>query len=243
MKVIDPQAIHEARRFAQKTLAGELKAGFIEVYAANRDAGPYTIDQASVGRRGLKNACLGYLMELETSPDVRKLCLEQYRAATNMTDSISSLANLANTDCPERRETLLFILREMEKRSSRHGQVAFHPGYVAPARYARRGQVAHAPPGLQYQEPQQGPRPDRRISSNSVRFHDPSGVGYEFLADYVILLDPMNPQIASRLVSAFSMWKRYDETRKALMKTHLERILNMPKLSRDVHEIVAKSLA
>ena len=58
-----------------------------------------------------------------------------------------------------------------------------------------------------------------------MRFHDPSGAGYEFLADYVILLDPMNPQIASRLVSAFSMWKRYDETRKALMKAQLERIL------------------
>ena len=105
MKVIDPQAIHEARRFAQKTLAGELKAGFLDVYAANRDTGPYTIDQASVGRRSLKNACLGYLMELN-EPGVRKLCMEQYRTATNMTDAIASLANLANTDCPERREAL-----------------------------------------------------------------------------------------------------------------------------------------
>jgi aminopeptidase N len=81
------------------------------------------------------------------------------------------------------------------------------------------------------------------FSTNAVRFHDPSGAGYEFLTDYVILLDPMNPQIASRLVSAFAMWRRYDETRKVLMKAQLERILKAPKLSRDVHEIVAKSLA
>jgi aminopeptidase N len=242
MKVIDPQAIHEARRFAQKTLAGELKAGFLEQYAANRDAGPYTMDQASVGRRSLKNACLGYLMELN-EPGVRKLCLEQYRAATNMTDSISSLANLANTDCPERREALDSFYEKwkndplvMDKWLSIQAMSRL-PDTLGVVKSLTRHPV------FNIKNPNKVRALIAAFSSNSVRFHDPSGAGYVFLADYVILLDPMNPQIASRLVSAFSMWKRYEETRKALMKAQLERILNMPKLSRDVHEIVAKSLA
>jgi aminopeptidase N len=77
---------------------------------------------------------------------------------------------------------------------------------------------------------------------NPARFHDPSGAGYEFLADHVMAIDPMNPQIAARLVSAFTLWKRYDEKRKALMKEQLERILKTPGLSKDVYEIVSKSL-
>jgi aminopeptidase N len=81
------------------------------------------------------------------------------------------------------------------------------------------------------------------FSSNSVRFHDLSGDGYVFIADHVLALDPVNPQIAARLVSAFTMWNRYDEKRKALMKAQLERILRTGKLSKDVFEIVTKSLA
>jgi aminopeptidase N len=242
MKVIDPQAIHEARRFAQKTLAGELKAGFLDQYAANEDTGPYTTDQTSVGRRSLKNACLGYLMELD-EPGVRKLCLEQYRTATNMTDAIASLANLANTDCPERREALDSFYEKwkndplvMDKWLSIQAMSRL-PDTLGVVKSLTRHPV------FNIKNPNKVRALIAAFSSNPVRFHDPSGGGYEFLADYVILLDPMNPQIASRLVSAFSMWKRYDETRKALMKAQLERILNMPKLSRDVHEIVAKSLA
>ena len=53
----------------------------------------------------------------------------------------------------------------------------------------------------------------------------------------------MNPQIAARLVSAFTIWKRYDAPRRTLMKAQLERILATPGLSKDVHEIAAKSLA
>ncbi len=81
------------------------------------------------------------------------------------------------------------------------------------------------------------------FSSNAVRFHEPNGEGYEFLADQVLEIDALNPQIAARLVSVFTMWKRYDEKRKILMKAELERILAAPKLSKDVHEIVSKSLA
>jgi aminopeptidase N len=64
-----------------------------------------------------------------------------------------------------------------------------------------------------------------------------------FLADQVITLNAMNPQIAARLASAFTMWKRYDEKRTGLMKAQLERIMTVPKLSKDVQEIASKSLA
>ena len=77
---------------------------------------------------------------------------------------------------------------------------------------------------------------------NPVRFHDTSGAGYRFLADQVLRLDPMNPQVAARLMGPFSRLRRYDGQRRALMKAELERIAATPGLSPDVFEVASKSL-
>ena len=81
------------------------------------------------------------------------------------------------------------------------------------------------------------------FSGNQVRFHDAGGAGYRFLADRVIELDPVNPQVAARLMGAFSRWRKFDAARQELMKAELERILATPKLSKDVYEIASKTLA
>ncbi|CAA2994148.1 puromycin-sensitive aminopeptidase-like isoform X4 [Olea europaea subsp. europaea] len=59
----------------------------------------------------------------------------------------------------------------------------------------------------------------------------------------VVQLDKLNPQVASRMVSAFSRWKRFDETRQNLAKAQLEMILSANGLSENVYEIASKSLA
>jgi aminopeptidase N len=81
------------------------------------------------------------------------------------------------------------------------------------------------------------------VQANPVRFHDPSGAGYRFLADQVLAVDALNPQIAARLATAFTLWRRYEPKRRALMQAELERIRKSPKLSKDTTEIAAKSLA
>ncbi len=242
MEVIDPTAIHEARKSLQKALAKELKDTFYAVYYTNQDAGPYRVDQASVGRRSLKNICLSYLMELD-EPGIRKLCMEQFRTAGNMTDVMASLANLANTDCPERPEALTAFYETwkddplvMDKWLS----------IQALSRLSNTLQGVKAlmnNPVFNIKNPNKVRSLIGAFSANSVRFHDPGGEGYSFLTDQVLTIDVMNPQIAARLASVFTMWRRYDKNRQALMKEQLERILNTPKLSKDVHEIVSKSLA
>jgi aminopeptidase N len=77
---------------------------------------------------------------------------------------------------------------------------------------------------------------------NPLRFHAADGSGYGFLADRIIDLDPLNPQIASRLLYPMTRWRRYDEGRQALMREQLERILDVEGLSNDVYEVVSKSL-
>jgi aminopeptidase N len=78
--------------------------------------------------------------------------------------------------------------------------------------------------------------------SNQVRFHDPSGAGYAFLADEVAALDPQNPTMAARLVQPLCAWRRHEAGRQALMRQALERVLLTSGLSKNTYEVVAKSL-
>jgi aminopeptidase N len=77
---------------------------------------------------------------------------------------------------------------------------------------------------------------------NPACFHDPSGAGYAFVADRVLELDPINPQVAARMLAPLSRWKRYRQRQQKLMVDQLERIRRYASLSNDVSEIVEKSL-
>lgn len=79
-------------------------------------------------------------------------------------------------------------------------------------------------------------------SGNPVRFHDPSGAGYRFLADRVLEIDPVNPQIAARLLRQMARWRCYDPERQRLMRAELERILARDDLSKDTYEVASRSL-
>jgi aminopeptidase N len=242
MAVIDPEAIHEARKFVQQTLAAVLKDSLLAVYRANIENGPYLTDQASVGKRSLRNTCLGLLSELEDD-DVRELCLGQYRHAGNMTDAIAALVDLANSVWPEREEALAsFHEKWKDDTLVMDKWLAIQAtSRLSGALDRVKALVKH--PVFNIKNPNKVRALIGAFASNSLRYHDQSGEGYAFIADQVLVIDPMNPQIAARLVSAFTLWKRYDERRQALMRRELERIAGTPKLSKDVHEVVSKSLA
>jgi aminopeptidase N len=78
---------------------------------------------------------------------------------------------------------------------------------------------------------------------NFPRFHAADGSGYAFVADQVLAIDRMNPQLAARLAGAFELWKRLPEPRRGRVLVELERIAATPALSPDVREIVSRSLA
>jgi aminopeptidase N len=79
-------------------------------------------------------------------------------------------------------------------------------------------------------------------AANSLRFHAADGSGYEFLADRVLELDPINSQVAARLLTPLGRWRRHDEGRQNKMRAQLQRILDHDDLSRDCYEIARKSL-
>jgi aminopeptidase N len=81
------------------------------------------------------------------------------------------------------------------------------------------------------------------LTANHAGFHHASGAGYRLVADWLIRLDPVNPQTAARMSTAYETWPRYDAARQALVRAELDRILAMPGLSRDLAEMAGRMRA
>lgn len=242
MDVLDVTAIHDARHLLQLTLAQTLKIQFQAAYHANRSAAPYRYHPALAARRCLKNLCLNYLMLLNEA-DIRALCMAQFALADNMTDVLGALVPLAHTACPERPA----VLEQFEQRW-RDEPLVMDKWFAIQASSPLPHTLSEVKKLLGH------PRFDlnnpNRVRAllgtfchhNQLRFHQLSGEGYRLIADCVCELDPLNPQLAARLLSAFGQWHRLDAPRQTLMQRQLERILNLPKLSRDSYEIASKIL-
>ena len=242
MPVIDVDGIHAVRENLTSQIAFELQDLFLEHYHRLAEPGPYRINPEAMGKRKLRNLCLQYLVRIGTH-EFHQLAYRQFREADNMTDVMGALTALADRDCEEREHAL----KEFEERwinnslvmdkwfrlqgaSSLPGTLArveslmSHPAFDAmnPNRIrALIGAFAHG---------------------NQVGFHHFDGDGYCFIAERVLELDPLNPMVSARLVSAFNRWKRYEPPRQLLMREQLERIIRTPTLSKDVREIVSKTL-
>lgn len=80
------------------------------------------------------------------------------------------------------------------------------------------------------------------FTANALRYHAADGSGYAFHADRMLELEPINPQVAARLLAPLGRWRRFDAGRQEKMKAELRRVLAKPNLSRDVYEIASKSL-
>ncbi|MHB8708560.1 MAG: aminopeptidase N [Desulfuromonadales bacterium] len=242
MAVADPGAVHAARQQLRRVLAMTLTEDFAAVRGLMQDSGPYQVTAAAIGRRSLKNLCLAYLSLLET-PEIASVCMKQFEGAGNMTDRLAALTCLAHGTLPQREPALEAFYRRYQD-----DPLVVDKWFTVQATSLRSDTLTRVReltghPAFTMKNP-------NRVRSllgafaqgNPACFHDPSGAGYRFLADRVLALDQLNPQVAARMVAALSRWRRYDANRQQLMKAELERIQAQPKLSRDVGEIVAKSL-
>ena len=243
MDIVDPDSLHGARQILKKQLAQDNAPVFLELYHNNLETGDYSLNAEAMGRRSLKNVALSYLMSLDPLPEeYLTLCVQQYRTASNMTDCIAALANLVNLDRQIRHELLADFQRKWADDS-----LVLDKWFTLQA-------LSILPDTLQKVESLvdhssfsiENPNKVRALigafcTNNHVRFHNKNGAGYAFLADKILTLNTINPQIAARLVTPLINWKRYDSKRQELMRGQLQRIAETPELSRDVYEIVDKS--
>ena len=242
MDIVDPDALHASRNALRHALAFHFKDLLLETYGNQKIETPYSPDAASSGKRALRNLALSYLMELETS-DVVALCYEQFGQSNNMTEQSAALTALANSNAPQRAIALdSFYGKWQDEPLIVDKWLAVQAGSRLPGTLARvTGLLAH--PAFDLKVPNKVYSLIRAFSANHVRFHAADGGGYAFLADQVLALDKLNPQVAARIARGFDRWKRFDPDRQSKSRFQLERIRDAAGLSKDVAEIVGKALA
>ena len=226
----------------RRAIAAALKGELLAAYQAFVVAGPYSPDAVPAGQRALKNACLGYLMELDDDA-VRALCLRQFDHADNMTDAMAALSAIANAQWDVRRDVLgRFYDRWKDEALVVDKWLAVQAASrLDDTLHTVRALTAH--PAFDLKNPNKVYALIRAFCSNHVNFHAADGSGYAFIADRIIEIDALNPQVAARVARGFDRWRRFDEGRQAHARAALERIRDTAGLSRDVAEIVSRGLA
>ncbi|KAK9716600.1 hypothetical protein RND81_06G244800 [Saponaria officinalis] len=242
MAVEDPDAVHAVRTFIREQLALQLKPEFLRTVEENRGFEQYQFDHSNMSRRALKNLALAYLTSLDDL-ECAELALNEYKTATNMTDQFGALAAITQNPGRIHDEVLTDFYDKWQ-----HDFLVVNKWFALQAMSDIPGNVENVKKLLEH--PAFDLRNPNKVYSliggfceSPINFHAKDGSGYKFLGDVVVQLDNINPQVASRMVSAFSRWKRFDETRQTLAKAQLEKILSCNGLSENVFEIASKSLA
>jgi aminopeptidase N len=241
LESVDPSAVHDARRALERRLGIDLEPEWQATYERHA-SGSETIEKAEVDRRRIKNRSLRYLVSVE-SQEAIALAASQFDAASGMTDYEAAFACLVDVDAPETSRAIeAFHARWKDEPLVLDKWFRMQAMSSSPRAFDRVVALAkHQSFTLS------NPNRVRSLvyafaAGNPTGFHRPDGAGYRFVADHVLELDPINPQVASRIVSCFNQWKRYETGRQSLMRKELERIAAVGTLSKDVREIVERSL-
>lgn len=243
----DVFAIHHAREFVRQQLAVALESEFVAALEANQEVGEFSVDADAIARRSLKNICLAYLMELD-NPRYLAGCVEQFEAGHNMTDTMAALTALVNcrhdSACAARDKALAAFYEQWQEEALVVNQWFQVQATCKLPGNLERVQTLAAHPAFDRDNPNKlRSLVGAFCSANPLNFHREDGSGYKFLADYIIELDRKNPQIASRLLSPLTKWKKYPAASSERMREQLQRIMDAGDLSKDVYEVVSKSLA
>ena len=240
-ETVDVNAVHKAWKFVKKEIAAGFEPTLKEIIGRCEKADPESLEFEDISKRRLKNTALGYIGALETDEVVRDI-YDRFTCSENMTDEIAMLNILADIDHELRKEALALFYEKWN-----------HDPLVLDKWFSAQASSSPATPEIVEQlsrHPDFSLRNPNKVRAllgafamqNPINFHRKDGIGYEFIANHIIELDELNPQIAARLATAFNRRKKYDVARNALMKRELEKISSSQNISKNLYEVVSRSL-
>jgi len=238
-EVVDFDSIYEAKDRLQRHLALTFKEKLLDIYNKNHTPECKDLDAQSIGKRAIKNRALKLLSALE-SDEVVSVANTQYERSVTMTDRIAALDVLEN------------ISPEFSAVALEHFYKKYNRDTLVMNKYFSILAASHRDGTLDRVMALQNDPAYNELVPNLVRsligvfarnykhFHSKEGYGYRFVADKIIDIDKINPQMASGLAGAFKMYKKMNKVNKKLMGSELKRVLAEPSLSKNVYEIVSK---
>ncbi|MFQ3254064.1 MAG: aminopeptidase N [Loktanella salsilacus] len=234
----DPDAIHQTRRKAQRQLAEALATDIPAVLSSVRIDAPFAPDADQGGRRALSNS----LLSLLTWADKGTAAQAQFDTADNMTQQLSALSILLAHGAGDAAAQAFYDQWHHDRLVLNKWfgvQISAAQPQDAVAVAARLTQH----PDFEWKNPNRFRSVIGALTGNQAGFHRADGAGYDFVADWLIKLDPVNPQTTARMVAGFDSMRRWDDARRAKMRSALTRIKDTPGLSRDTSEMVTRLLS
>ncbi|TBW40958.1 aminopeptidase N [Siculibacillus lacustris] len=236
---VDPDAIATAIEQLRARVATAGRATFRRIHAEMASSGPYRADAEAAGRRALRNAVLDHLVRAGDGD----LAAQRYRQADNMTDRLAALTAAVTVGLPSAED----LLADFYQRFA--GDPLVIDKWLMVQATAPRAETLDRVRALTAHPAFAATNPNRVralittfATGNQTQFNRADGAGFAFVADQVLMLDRINPQVAARLLSAFRSWRALEPRRRAYAEAELKRIVAAPDLSRDVADIAGRSL-
>ncbi|MBS4067948.1 MAG: aminopeptidase N [Sulfurimonas sp.] len=236
---VDFEAIYEAKESLQKHLALTFKDKLLALYTQNHKPACKELDAKSIGERSIKNCCLKLLSALE-SDEVAMLVSSQYNDSITMTDRIVALDILENTSPAYSVSALEHFYKQYKN------DTLVIQKYFSILAASRRVGTLDRVMALQNDEAYSELVPNlvrsliAVFARNYKHFHAKDGHGYQFVADKIIDIDKINPQMASGLAGAFKIYEKLNSVNKNAMRIELERVISTHSISKNLYEIISK---
>ena len=240
MELVDPDAIHRSRESLRRAIGSELASELAQ--AQSPTAAGHDLSASAKGIRKLKTIAL-WLLAGGDPERGSALAKAQVDRADNMTERQGALSVLTSLGGPQREAAFADFYQRY-----RDDSLVLDKWFALQAA-AQRSDTVDVVEDLARHADFIIKNPNRwralvsNFAANQWAFHHASGRGYRFLADMILEVDKINPQVAARQVPSLGRWKRFEPKRAELMRAELERIVSTPGLSKDVFEQASKSLA
>jgi aminopeptidase N len=238
---VDPDAIYRARENLRGALGRAHAANLLALHEAMADAAPFRPDAASAGRRALRNGALA-MFAAGAAVEGGARAHRQFAEADNMTARLGALATIATIPGARRERALETFARRFAAEP-----LILDKWFALQAQIPERRTLERVR-GLMTHHAFSLSNPNRvraligGFSANATQFNSSDGAGYDFVCEIVLTLDPTNPQVAARLLTAMRSWRSLEAVRRAKAEAALRRVADQPALSGDVRDIVDRSL-
>ena len=238
---VDPVAVHRARNRVEQAIARALEAELLARYEHLAAASAAGVDHVAQAQRHLRNRCLSLLCRADAQ--YHALAHRHFRDAACLSDKLAALTCLVHGDDADAMQVLDLFAAQYSTAATVMDRwfsvLATIPGADTLERV--RALTEHAL--FRWDNPNKvfALLPGFALR-NPTGFHREDGAGYRFIADAVCRLDRITPQVAARLATAFSTWRRYPPRLREQMQFEMERMQSASPISADVADIVARSL-
>ncbi|OIN86108.1 MAG: aminopeptidase N [Alphaproteobacteria bacterium CG1_02_46_17] len=239
-QIIDPDHIHLVTNRIKFDILDECHDLLKDLYYRLSIIKDFSPDPQSMAERSLKAVVLS-LLTCRADEDATKLARAHYFNADNMTDRMMAVNALIDTQSSDRADVLEHFYKEYQTYP-----LVIDKWFSAQARAVRPNAIEDIKNLTQH--PDFNIKNPNRVRSvfgamamhNPVVFHAMDGSGYKLFGEFIKILDPVNPQIASRLLTSLRDWKRFNSERQSMILEIMKEIINQDGLSPNSYEITSK---